>query len=249
MKIAFDKIGAGPQAMVFLHGWNNDASIWQSFVQDLDPSVCSLYLLDLPGFGATDTPPTAWTILDYAQAITDFCHQQQLTDVVLVGHSLGGRISVALASQCPQLVTKLILIGTPGVPVKLSLRSKVWRFLAQVSKLLTSWLPVQLTNPVRRFFRRQIYQGDYRQSQLMMKIRNQAAELDLSPYLAKIKAPTLVIYGELDAQYPQIVAKVMNQRLPTSVLSIIPAAGHHPFLTHARTVKNLLLDFLHDENF
>lgn len=249
MKIAFAKIGTGPQAMVFLHGWNNDSSIWQSFVQGLNPSAYSFFLLDLPGFGATDVPPTAWTILDYAQAIADFCHKQQLTDIVLVGHSLGGRVSIALASQFPQLVNKLILIGAPGVPVELSWRNKVWRFLAQASKQLTSWLPVQLSSPIRNFFRRQIYQADYQQSQLMMEIRNQAIDLDLTPYLTKIKTPTLVIYGELDQQYPQIVAKVMNQLLSTSILSIIPEAGHFPFLTNAHTVRHLLLAFMHDENF
>src|SRR5437764_447469 len=65
--------------------------------------------LDLPGFGATPPPASAWGSADYATAVADAIDEP----MVILGHSLGGRVAAYLAALRPDLVRALVLTGAP----------------------------------------------------------------------------------------------------------------------------------------
>ena len=73
----------------------------------------SIYAADTPGYGASDPPPSAPTISDYAAAIGDFLDNLRLRRVDVLGHGTGAAIATELAIQRPAAVRRLIFVGLP----------------------------------------------------------------------------------------------------------------------------------------
>lgn len=205
-----------------------------------------MYLLDLPGFGSADEPDSVWTVEDYADSVRQFMIEQNLKDSIIIGHSFGGRVGVVLASKYPGFLKKLVLIGTPGIPVSISFKSKILRILARIYKAFGKVLFRGDDSKFQKLVQKRIYKKDFLGSSTMMKIRNLAVDFDLTPFLDKIIAPTQIIYGEQDEEYPDIVAKVMNNQIHDSRLSIISEAGHFVHYSHPVIVKNLIEDFINE---
>lgn len=105
-------------ALVMLHGYGGMAEHWRRVMAGLKNRY-RLYALDLVGFGYTTKPkgpqvsygPQFW-----AQQVAEFIRASQEQQVILVGHSLGGMVSLQLQLSYPQLVSGLVLISPGGLP-------------------------------------------------------------------------------------------------------------------------------------
>ena len=84
--------------------------------------------LDLPGFGESDPPPEAWDVDCYARFMIHFLDELGVERAHLVGHSHGGRVSIALAADEQQRVGRLLLIDSAGIPPK-----RGWRYRRRVA--------------------------------------------------------------------------------------------------------------------
>jgi pimeloyl-ACP methyl ester carboxylesterase len=119
---AYEQIGEGPTELVAVHGWQNDASAWRPFVDRLPLDRVRATIVDLPGCGASEPTPT-WersTIDELATDLGTVLDQLGLAAPVLVGHSLGGGIGLALALRRPERLARLVLAGpvsTTGLDV------------------------------------------------------------------------------------------------------------------------------------
>ena len=97
-------------ALVFLHGWGQNIAMMEPIANPF-ADTHRLIILDLPGFGASDEPDYAWTIFDYAKMLDTLLKSLQIENPTLIGHSFGGKISIAFASCYP--VAKLVLLASP----------------------------------------------------------------------------------------------------------------------------------------
>jgi pimeloyl-ACP methyl ester carboxylesterase len=103
---------AGGAPMVLLHGVTGR---WQSWLGVM-PNLAirwHLYALDLRGHGRSGHTPGAYRITDYAGDVVAFLRQQIRAPVVLVGHSLGAIISIAVAAEAPEAVRAVVLEDPP----------------------------------------------------------------------------------------------------------------------------------------
>src|SRR5471030_121812 len=114
IKTHYQQIGQG-KSLVFLHGWGCDWQIWSPIITELS-KIYELTLLDLPGFGQSENPPTTWNSTNYSWLLKEIFKELQLEKSVLIGHSFGGKISSIFAAQFPQLITKLMLVDSAGLP-------------------------------------------------------------------------------------------------------------------------------------
>src|SRR5215469_672039 len=82
--------------VVLIHGWGARIESWGPI-----PAILAerfrVIALDLPGFGETQGPDRPWCTFEYADFLAAFLGTQALAKPVLVGHSFGGKISIALA--------------------------------------------------------------------------------------------------------------------------------------------------------
>jgi pimeloyl-ACP methyl ester carboxylesterase len=96
--------------LVFLHGLLDCGAAWCGMARSLRRRSIAL---DLPGFGGSDLP-TRPRISDYAEVVTWALDELDVSEVVLVGHSLGGALATAVAERAPERIGSLVLLAPAG---------------------------------------------------------------------------------------------------------------------------------------
>ncbi|MBN1684784.1 MAG: alpha/beta hydrolase [Gammaproteobacteria bacterium] len=229
--IHYKKSGKGPP-LLLLHGWGNDLTSFIKIITYLSEKF-TVIALDLPGFGLSTPPPTPWNTQDYAQFIESFLKKLNiLSPIILIGHSLGGRIAIRLATNHHFPIAKLILIDSAGIRPKRTLKYyyQVYKYklLKKIANLplLKSFLKHKI-----EAYKKRAGSKDYQNaSGVMRETLVKTVNEDLRDLLPKIKIPTLLIWGENDLETPLSNGKLMQQLIPNSKLVVIPNAGHHPHL-------------------
>ena len=111
VEIHFREAGTGATALVFVHGWLGDVSVWETTMQRFAPRY-RVVALDLAGHGASGRTRTEWTVDNFASDVAAVVHELDLQHVVLIGHSMSGPITVAAANQLGNDVEALIPVDT-----------------------------------------------------------------------------------------------------------------------------------------
>ena len=96
---------------VFIHGAANDHSVWSLQSRFFAWHNWNVLALDLPGHGQSEGAPCA-TIEDYARWVAAFMDALGVRTAVMIGHSMGSLVALELSAQRPDLVMKLVLVGT-----------------------------------------------------------------------------------------------------------------------------------------
>lgn len=211
-----DAFGDAPR-VVGLHGWARSRA-------DLVPVIEPFggWSIDLPGHGASPEPPEAWGAEQYAALIAEAFRAAGIRPVV-VGHSMGGRVAVCLASAHPELVSALVLSGAPllrratsaGAP---PLAYRIARRLHRLGLLSAETMERQ---------RRKHGSADYRNARGVM--RDTLVKLvneDYRDQLARISCPVELVWGADDTAAPPAVAEEAAAILADAHLEVIPAIGH-----------------------
>ncbi|HUD11637.1 MAG TPA: alpha/beta hydrolase, partial [Candidatus Saccharimonadia bacterium] len=146
--------GSGP-VMLMLHGWKDSLQTFNPLMPEL-LKMWRVVRVDLPGFGASEVPKSAWTLLDYVQFVHAFCTKLDIKPEVLVGHSLGGRIVIRGVSSGELRPKKVILIASAGLAKTKTARNRSFSALAKVGKVVTLIPPFVFW---RRKLREKLYQS------------------------------------------------------------------------------------------
>lgn len=189
-----------------------------------------VYVLDLPGFGGSSLPVVK-TITQYSQLVVDFCKYLEIDKLSLIGHSLGGRMGIILAAEYPNLIEKLILVDPAGVKI----RSLKRMTLLMVAKIF-AWVPSSLRTKVVGA----VMDEDYRNSPALRALYRVVVAEDLRKYLAKIKCPTHVVWGENDPILPLSQTKVYQRLISDSQVRVVWGAGHDPHLSKYEQTLSIL---------
>ena len=117
----------GP-TLLLLHGTYSSLHTWDGWVDELGEEF-RLVRIDMPGFGLTGPARTDRQTLDaLIDCIGAFCESLELSDVTLVGNSLGGGIAWRLATERPECISRLILINAGGATLLSTLSSSLVSF-------------------------------------------------------------------------------------------------------------------------
>lgn len=226
--------GQGQVALI-LHGWGNDHRTLKRLSDGL-PSY-RVVAPDLPGFGGSQPPSSAWDTRQYAQFIADLLVKLDIKQVdLLIGHSFGGRISLELAGRKMIDIKRLVLIASHGLPEPASVKGKGLAALAKVGKIM----PVR----VRQAAARRVGSADYQAAQGVMKETfKQVITQDATTQAKSVTIPTLLIYGANDETTPPGMARKLSELIGGSQLEIVADAGHHPHIDQPQKVLRLIQEF------
>jgi pimeloyl-ACP methyl ester carboxylesterase len=109
-----DSGGTG-RPLVFLHGFCESKEIWRDYVSPLAADY-RVILIDLPGFGSNDAPQENYSMESGAHYVQQVLRGLQADKCLLIGHSMGGYVALALAEQYPQLLAGLALFHSSALP-------------------------------------------------------------------------------------------------------------------------------------
>ena len=112
VKLYYECPGQGQQVMVLLHGTTGRSDTFQPIVSDLSATF-QLVIPDLRGHGRSDHLPGSYRVLNFAQDIIRLLDSLSTTRFLLLGHSLGGLIGIALAAERPDMIDALIIEDAP----------------------------------------------------------------------------------------------------------------------------------------
>jgi len=256
----------GPDgAIVLLHDIPAGAFTWEGLMPQLAGLGRAVYAVDMLGFGQSDFPwPADTSVWGQADALTFLLKQLRLTNIVLVGHGLGGAVAQILATRLYREQTAaLVLIDTlcylhafaPNWPLTEMTKRQDVDAPKQVSledliKDLRSTLPQAVQNT--RGFARVIdnYVSPWN-SELGKEVLFRHISLLIPTYINSVSSdlkdlgkPVLIIWGETDEQTPIKYGQRLQQEIPGSLLATIPNAGHLVLFDAPDAVSQALGDFI-----
>ena len=122
VKINYYEAGRGPP-IILLHGFGACAYTWRYLIPPL-AAQHRVFTMDLKGFGLSDKPADGhYAVSDQAELVADFIRRQDLHDLVIMGHSMGGGVTLMtylkLRETDPGRIQKLVLIDSAGYPQKM----------------------------------------------------------------------------------------------------------------------------------
>lgn len=235
------EVPASPaRTVIFLHGWASSKEVWGQAMGSLAAPGVTSYAIDLPGFGKTDSAPTAWSVSDYAEFVAEFLQKLKIQQAIIVGHSFGGRVGLVLAATHAPLVRKLVLVDSAGV--RTAARAK--KVLALFSKFVRPFFRLRWTQPLRKKIYRVLGAADYVATPELNKTFVKVIGEDLTKYLGSISQPTLLVWGKNDLVTPVSYAEHFSGHLKDSRLVVLPGAGHYSFLDKPKEFLSALTEFI-----
>ncbi len=220
---------------LFLHGWGRNGTEWYQMARELS-AQCNrkIFVVDLPGFGGSSLPKIK-DIFEYSELIYKFCKYMGITSVMLIGHSLGGRIGLVLATKYPKFVEKLILIDPAGVKPT-SIKRSAMNLISKIFAFVPRSIRSKVVSP--------LMDEDFRNSPTTGDLYRGVVKDDLRSALPQIKCKTWVIWGEKDKVLPLKLVDVYKKLLTYPTVRIIWGAGHDPHLSHPIVLRRVLEEAL-----
>ena len=112
-------VGHGPHHVIVVHGWFGSASAWEPFAHVVDGERFTYAFLDCRGYGDRKAHPGPFTMEAIAEDVIALADALGWSQFHLMGHSMGGKISMLLALRHPELVERLLdvkLLSTLSTP-------------------------------------------------------------------------------------------------------------------------------------
>jgi pimeloyl-ACP methyl ester carboxylesterase len=249
LEIAYERIGTG-SPLVFVHGAGDDGRIWRPQLDALQDEF-TLVAWDEPGAGRSSDVPRDFGLADYADSLAALLDALRLAPAQLCGLSWGGTVALELYRRHPQLVTSLILADTyagwkgslPAEEVQARVAG-ARRMLAGLADDFDPTIPGLFADgPPDEFVALLAQVATAVRPQTLRTQLALMAEADQRDVLPRIRVPTLLIWGELDARSPLTVARQLEQAIADAELVVIPGAGHASNLERPKEFTHALREF------
>lgn len=245
--------------MLFAHGFGCDQAMWRFVAPDFEVDH-RVVLFDHVGAGNSELaaydPRKYGSLRGYAHDIVEICRELELSDVVLVGHSVSAMIGVLAVQEAPELFGALVMIGPnpryvdDGDYVGGFSRADIAGLLDALDSNHLGWsaqmapvimgnhpehpeLAEELTNSfcrtdpdIAREFARVTFLSDNRAD------------------LADVAVPTLVLQCSEDVIAPDAVGRYVHAAVPGSTFTQLAATGHVPHLSSPSETTAAIRDFL-----
>jgi pimeloyl-ACP methyl ester carboxylesterase len=109
--ISFEVVGSGEPTLVFIHGWSCDARYWRGQVPHFSANH-RVVVIDLAGHGHSGSGREDYRMAAFGQDVKSVVEQVGAERVILIGHSMGGPVSVAAAGLMPERVAGIVGVDT-----------------------------------------------------------------------------------------------------------------------------------------
>jgi 2-hydroxymuconate-semialdehyde hydrolase len=254
----YHDVGQGSTVML-IHGSGPGVSAWANW-RLVIPKLAEQHRVlapDMVGFGFTDRPANQQYNMDaWVKHAIGFMDAMGIAKTHLVGNSFGGGLALALAIRHPERVERLVLMGSVGVPFKITPGlDAVWGYTPSFENMRTimdlfAYDRNLVSDELAKLRYEASIQPGFQESyaQMFPAPRQQWVDAMCSPEQAIKALPhdTLVIHGREDRIIPPANSNTLAQWIPRSQLHVYGQCGHWTQIEHAKRFANLLNDFFAD---
>ncbi|MEO1290907.1 MAG: alpha/beta hydrolase [Chloroflexota bacterium] len=206
-------------------------------------------MLDMPGFGHSDEPPSAWTVYDYASFVLAYMDYHKLEQVHLFGHSFGGRLGLILGAQHAHRIKKMTLSDAAGIrqetPFWSRLRLNTYK---SVRDSLHNIGLNSLADTLREKYNAHYGSSDFNAvSGVMRQTFINVVNEDLLPLASQVTVSTLLFWGDKDEDTPLWMGQKLESTIPDAGLIVHKEVGHYAYLEQlAETARVMTFFFQQD---
>jgi pimeloyl-ACP methyl ester carboxylesterase len=210
------------------------------------------YALDFWGFGESGKKQPTFAVNDFVSMVDQFMDRLGIIEAPLVGHSMGGTVSLSVAIRHPERVSKVVVVGSPIVGSSLAVLLKLAGYRLNARMVFNAmWvlrLGLRLTGPFickdPHFYHMMV--RDLSRTTLESFLLSIASlrKTDLRPELSQINIPTLGMYGDRDIIVDPNQWQPMEEGIPNVQIERFHEAGHFIMLDEPDRFIKTLKDFL-----
>ena len=258
LKIHYHESGSG-YPLICIHGAGPGATGWSNFkgnVGDLSQHFRTL-LIDMPQYGKSDKPAIDVSRQCYlANSIRDFMDSLGINRAHFIGNSMGGQAALKLAVDYPEKVDRLVIIGSGAIKAGSIFQPMPLEAIRNISNYYKGEGPTpakmrQVLESLvydRSFVTDALVQERFEASnhpELVELFGKQPAgpQDDLYADLPKVKAKTLIVWGQDDRAGALDVGLLMLRRLPDARMHIFSKCGHWAHVEHRDEFDRMVLQF------
>ncbi|MBK8030248.1 MAG: alpha/beta hydrolase [Anaerolineae bacterium] len=258
--VHYEAYGRG-RPVLLLHGWMNSWALWRNTIEVLGKDF-RLYALDFFGFGDSGAQAEEFSVNNFSLMVDSFMDRMGIVRAPLVGHSMGGTVSLSVAIRQPEKVVKVIVIGSPIQGNSLSPLLKLASY--------RGWIGLGQTTPIlydafqkgfKPFLRAYSYMLAKDGRTLGNMLTTDVAKInatpffesigtlratDLRPRVSELQMPVLGIYGRKDLIVDSGQGKVLKDSLPSSRVEMFDASGHFPMMDETERFHSTVREFLYN---
>lgn len=250
--LSYNDTGSG-YPVVLIHGFCESKEIWKDFQETLSERY-RVIVPDLPGHGASPLKKKDITIEYMAEKINDLLVHLEITDCVMIGHSLGGYVSLAFAEKYGSKLKGLGMFHStayPDSPEKRKSRNKTIEFIEKhgTEAFAGSFVAPLFYAPNRDSMKTTIdwlinTVSSTPKESIIATIKAMRERKGRINVLKEIKAPVLFIIGEEDTAVP-LEASLEQASVPAkSVKQILSETGHMGMFEKREETLKIVEDFL-----
>ncbi|MBB3606008.1 2-hydroxymuconate-semialdehyde hydrolase/2-hydroxy-6-oxo-octa-2,4-dienoate hydrolase [Mycolicibacterium sp. BK556] len=256
IKTSYLEAGSG-EPVLMLHGSGPGVSATANWQYNIGALAERFHVLapDIVGFGATERPDdVVYSLRTWTDHVWAFLDAHDIDRAAVVGNSLGGRIALQMATDHPERISRMVLMGSPGVgmtpteglaalrayePSHEAMRNLLRKFFAVDPTLITDQL-------VEIRYEASIADGAYEAYRAMFfDPRHKGSELGITAEEVQVIAtPTLLVHGREDKVVPLTASVTMLNLLPNADLHVFSRCGHWTQIERAEEFSALVGDYL-----
>jgi len=251
--VHYEVFGKG-KPVLLLHGWLGSWGLWESTMESLSDGYRA-YAIDFWGFGESGKRRDSYAVNDFVALLGAFMSSLGIAKAPLVGHSMGGTVSLMTAARFPEKITKVAVIGSPiegnslAYPLKLAGKPFIANLLFNQMRLfrwaLRAASPILCDHPDFPT----IIENDLSQTTLESFFKSIASlrEIDLTDQLSDLNIPVLGMYGSKDNIVDPDQWRALTRAYPNSASKVYPGQKHFLMLSTGTSFQQDLRAFLDEQ--
>lgn len=248
--VHYEVFGQG-KPVILLHGWLGSWQLWHSTMQYLGKNY-RIYAIDFWGFGESGKKRLSYSVDDFVSLVDQFMQNLGIVKAPLVGHSMGGTVSLATALRFPQKVSSVTIIGSPitgsslAIPLKLASFPLIASLLFNQMELFQKGLRIASPYLCKNPDFPQLITTDLTRTTLQSFFQSISSlkKIDLSSQISQLTQPVLGMFGERDNIVNPDQAQALIKALPSATVIRWKTAQHFIMLDDPSEFHLQLKNFL-----
>jgi non-heme chloroperoxidase len=233
-RLAFPYVEQGTPGgvpLILLHGYTDSWRSFEPMLPYLPPSLHA-FALSLRGHGDADRPQAGYRPRDFAEDVVAFMDARGLRAAVIVGHSMGSLIAQRIALDYPERVLGLVLVGSAASLRRFSGIQELWDSISHLTdpidrQFVMDFQKSTLARPVPEAFLGTVVRESLKAPARVWRAALEGhLEDDSSGEVRRIKAPTLILWGDEDGFCPRGEQAALAGAIAASRLVVYSGAGH-----------------------
>jgi len=256
VETSYLEAGSGPPVLM-MHGSGPGVSGTANWQYNIPVLAEKFHVLapDIVGFGATERPTdVVYSLRAWTDHVWAFLDALGIEKTAIVGNSLGGRIALQMATDRPERISRMVLMGSPGVGMSLTVGLQALRAYEPSHDAMRALLrnyfavdPTLITDELVAIrYEASVADGAYEAYRAMFfDPRHKGSELGITEEEARaIATPALLVHGREDKVVPLSVSVSMLDLLPNADLHVFSHCGHWTQIERADEFSALVKDYL-----